>query len=224
MAISRRSLRFFLTPDPADPSAPLMQALRVWAAAILAPLAPGMQFPVGGLLAREASTPIVALACSSVVLLIAAGWRTRGGTSPGGAASGAAVDAWFCRICALVSIVAFVAMTGVRQGFGDYMVIWISMIGVMNAAALAAWLFTWLFARLIAPGTRGAANEMRVRWIVPVVTSACLIAATAHGAIDLERLRAERMRAAQRRRSRCVEKASTSRCARFSPRPASAVR
>ena len=49
-------------------------------------------------------------------------------------------------------------MTGVRQGFSDYMVIWISMIGVMNAAALAAWLFTWLIARLIAPIVRRAAN------------------------------------------------------------------
>ena len=69
-------LRFFLTPDPADPSAPFMQALRVWAAATLAPLAPDLHFAVGGLLAREASTPIVALALLVVVLLIAAGWRS----------------------------------------------------------------------------------------------------------------------------------------------------
>lgn len=197
-------LRFFLTPDPADPSAPFSQALRVWAAAILAPLAPGLHFAVGALLAREASMPIVALALLEVVLLIAAGWikpgsktpgdTTLGDTVSGGAASGPAVDAWFCRICAVASIAAMVAMTGVRQGFGDYMVIWVSTIGVMNAAALAAWLFTWLIARLSAP--RHAAN-VRLKWIVPVVTCACLIAVTAHGAVDLERLRAERIAVAR---------------------------
>ncbi len=172
-------LRFFLTNDPADPSAPFMQALRVWAAAMLAPLAPDLHFAVGGLLAREASTPIVALALFSVALLIAAGWRTRG----------AAVDAWFCRICAVASLAAIVAMTGVRQGFGDYMVAWISVIGVMNIAALAASL-------LHADRAAGVPNA-RIRWIVPVATSVCLIAVTAHGVIDLERLRAERNDAAR---------------------------
>jgi hypothetical protein len=178
-------VRFFLTPDPADPSAPFMQALRVWAAALVAPLGPGLHFPVGGLLAREASTPIVALALLEVVLLIAAALR-------------ATVDAWLCRICAVASLAAIVAMAGVRQGFGDYMVGWISVIGVMNAAALAAWLITWLFARTSAPSARGAANARAAVWIVPVATCACLIAVTAHGALDLERLRAERIAAAAR--------------------------
>lgn len=175
-------LRFFLTPDPADPSAPFAQALRVWAAALVAPLGPNLHFPVGGQLAREASMPIVALASSMVALLIAAGWRTRG----------AAVDAWFCRICALASIAAIVAMTGVRQGFGDYMVSWISTIGMLNIAALAAALFSLIAERSSTNTSTSTAENMRVRWIVPVVTSLCLIAVTAHGAIALERLRAER--------------------------------
>lgn len=180
-------LHFFLTPDPADPNAPFMQALRVWADALVAPLGPDLHFAVGGLLAREASTRIVALASFSVALLIVAGWRTR---------RGAAVDAWFCRICAVASLSALLAMTGVRQGFGDYMVAWISVIGLMNGAALAAWLFTSIAAITpIANRARGAgaANaRVSIRWIVPVVTSICLIAVTVHGARDLEGLRAAR--------------------------------
>ena len=171
-------VRFFMTPDPADPSAPFMQALRVWAAAILEPLGPGLHFAVGGLLAREASLPVVALALLIVVLLIAAGWRV---ASSG---SNAAVDAWFCRICAVASLAAIVAMTGVRQGFGDYMVSWIGVLGVMNAAALAAWLFTLIAAHRV--------TNVRLQWIVPVATSICLIAVTTHGVFDLERLRTER--------------------------------
>ena len=196
-------VRFFMTPDPADPTAPFTQALRVWADALLAPIGPSLHFAVGGLLAREAGTPMVALALLSVALLIAAGWRTRRGTASGvaggatsGDAAGAAVDAWFCRICALASLAALLAMAGVRQGYGDYMVAWINVIGLMNAAALAAWLFTFVFT-LIASRSRDAGGahataNVRIKWIVPVLTSICLIAVTVHGARDLERLRAGR--------------------------------
>jgi hypothetical protein len=182
-------VRFFTTPDPADPSAPFMQALRVWADALLAPLTPDLHFAVGGLLAREASTTRIALALFSVALLVAAGWRTRRGTT---------VDAWFCRICAVASLAAMLAMTGVRQGFGDYMVAWINVIGLMNGAALAAWLFTLLIALIARRRTSGAQStnagvrDKRIAWIVPLVTSVCLIATTVHGTLDLERLRAER--------------------------------
>jgi hypothetical protein len=223
-------VRFFLTPDPADPAAPFMQALRVWAAALVAPLGPDLHFPVGGLLAREASTPIVALGLLIVVLLIAAGWRKPGGTAASiaassDAASRGAVDAWLCRICAVASLAAIVAMTGVRQGFGDYMVGWISVIGVMNAAALAAWLITWLFARTSAWSAGGATNARAAVWIVPLATSICLIAVTAHGARDLERLRAERIAAAARNGDVRVRGESVYVALRgFSPRPASAGR
>jgi hypothetical protein len=167
--------RFFLTPNPADPGVPFVPALRVWADAILAPLGSNLPFPTGGAPASAASTPVVVLAVLSIVLLIVGGWRTSRG----------AVDAWFCRVCALLSIVALPAIMRAQGGLGDYMVAWITMIGVMNAAALAAWLFTSLFT-LIA---RGAAN-VRAAWIVPVVTCTCLIAVTAHGAMTLERNRA----------------------------------
>jgi hypothetical protein len=167
--------RFFMTPNPGDPGVPFMPALRAWASALLASFRPGLSIPGGGALASEASTPVVVLAVSSIVLLIVAGWRTSRG----------AVDAWFCRICALLSIVALPAIMRAQGGLGDYMVAWITMIGVMNAAALAAWLFTWLFTVI---ARRGA--NVRAGWIVPVVTCTCLIAVIAHGAIGLERNRA----------------------------------
>jgi hypothetical protein len=210
-------VRFFLTENPADPTAPFMQAVRVWAAALVDPFGPGLHFAVGGLLAREASTPVVALALFIVALLIAAGWRTRGPAphpSPlpaSGARESASplpfegrgqgegsqlVDAWFCRICAVASLAAMFAMTGVRQGYGDYMVIWISAIGVMNGAALMAWLFTSIASRVATVPVRIVPGRW-VRWIVPIVTCTVLIAATTHGALDLERLRAERAAAAR---------------------------
>jgi len=76
------------------------------------------------------------------------------------------------------------------------MVAWINVIGLMNGAALAAWLFTFVFTLIAsrsrdAGGARPAAN-VRIKWIVPVLTSICLIAVTVHGARDLERLRAGR--------------------------------
>jgi hypothetical protein len=88
-------------------------------------------------------------------------------------------------MCALLSIVAFAAVVRVRDDVGDYMVSWVTVLGVMSVAALAA----ALVARLAA--TRPAAP--RAKWLVPVLTSVCLIAVSAHGLIGLERLRAERL-------------------------------
>lgn len=186
-------VRFFMTEDPADPTAPFMQALRVWAAALVDPFGPALHFPVGSLLAREASTPIVALALLMVAALIGAGWRTRPDTTRG-ATTGATIDAWFCRVCAVASLAAMFAMTGVRQGYGDYMVIWISVIGIMNGAALAAWLIASIASRAAAATVNMNAP---VRWIAPVTTSILLIAVTAHGVLDLDRLRTERADAAR---------------------------
>ena len=138
MGISSKILRFFLTEDPADPSAPFMQALRVWASALLAPLGPDLHFAVGGLLAREASRRWSRCALFMVALLIAAGWRTRGGrqraarhhrlrSMRGSAASAQwhrSRQSWRC--------------SSVRGGFGDYMVAWISVIGVMKNIATFA--------------------------------------------------------------------------------------
>jgi hypothetical protein len=167
--------RFFMTPNPGDPGVPFMPALRVWADAILAPFGRGLSFPAGGAMASEASTPVLVLALLTIVLLIVAGWRTSRG----------AVDAWFCRVCVLLSIVALPAIMRAQGGLGDYMVAWISMIGVMNAAALAGWLFSMLFTSM----AHRTAN-VRAGWIVPVATCTCLIAFAAHGAATLERNRA----------------------------------
>jgi hypothetical protein len=65
------------------------------------------------------------------------------------------------------------------------MVSWVTVIGVMSIGALAAALVTRIASTRI--------PAARMKWIVPVLTSACLIAASAHGLLDLERLRAERI-------------------------------
>jgi hypothetical protein len=74
-----------------------------------------------------------------------------------------------------------VAIVRVRGGLSDHVVSWVTVVGVMSIAALAA-----------AMVTRVIAVRVRVKWLVPVLTSACLIAAAAYGLIGLERLRAER--------------------------------
>jgi hypothetical protein len=167
--------RFFLMSDPAATRGPLMAAASVWAAAMMNAFSPGEIFPDGGHMARHATTPTVAVAMTSVALLIAAGWRTSRG----------AVDAWFCRMCALVSIVAFAAVVRIRDDVGDYMVTWVTVIGVMSIGALAA--------ALMARVPAGFIPAKRIKWLVPVLTSICLIAASAHGLIGLDRMRAERL-------------------------------
>ena len=97
-------------------------------------------------------------------------------------------------MCALQSIVAFAAVVRVRDDVGDYMVTWVTIIGVMSIGALAASLAGALAAALVAHSAAFAARipAARLKWLAPVLTSVCLIAASAHGLRDLERMRAER--------------------------------
>jgi hypothetical protein len=172
--------RFFIVQDPTDAGIPLTETVTVWTMMMSAPARPGLSFPTGRGFPRVVSGWMTAAIVAVVMLLVVAGsWAGR---------SGRRVEAWCCRLCAMLSIVAFVAIARVRGGLLDHVVAWVTVIGLLAFASLAAVVTSWAGASVRSAMAR-ASVRVRPGWIVPVVSLALLAGALGQGVVELERMR-----------------------------------
>jgi hypothetical protein len=120
-------LRFFA--EPSSTPAP-REAFAVWSGTLLQPLQRDFRMAWGGSLPPTTRSPLIgAIAIGEVLLLLlAATWLAR---------RDRLVDAWLCRLCAIASLVAFIAIARIRGGLVDHLTFWNTITGTMNVAALA---------------------------------------------------------------------------------------
>ncbi len=138
-----------------------------WAGTLLQPLTSDFTAAGGGALPPMPRSAMVGwVAIGEVVLLgLASLWAAR---------RGRLVEAWLCRLSALASVVAYVAIGRIRGGLVDHLTFWNTMTGMLNAAALLGvgliWLGDFVSVSLVrlAPVT-GLTQLARVVWLARVL-------------------------------------------------------
>jgi hypothetical protein len=119
--------RFFLHAGSVQP---LATAWRTWAGALSAAFRPGFVLAVGAGYVDSASGASLVLASACVLALVPASivnWRR-----------GQRFEAVLSAICFAIAVVAFWSVRQVRNTIGDYQVFWLSIVGVLIAASVAA--------------------------------------------------------------------------------------
>jgi hypothetical protein len=182
--------RFFLTPDERFGGITWNTALQVLAFAWTAPFGPRLRLPHGQDLTVDASLVSIGLVITAIVALVMAGrWA---------AVRGMRVEAWTCRLSALMSIAAFLSIARIRGGLHEHVVWWVAIVGVISVAALAAVLITFLASRfdtaatgapIAAAGAPAPPRRFPVVSAVPAAAIVMLTIAAASGAARLDRLR-----------------------------------
>jgi hypothetical protein len=171
----RDLLRFF-AGDTVAPVFAFSVALACWSMMMNAFASPGLHLPWGVELPLNNSTWLAVLAIAQIPLLwICSRWAARRGRP---------LEAWYCRLCALTSVLALVSIARARGGLADHIVFWSSVIGVCNVAGLVAVAALWIRERWHV--TVPAAVS---RFVVPAAALVMLLVVVAFGARDLDGLR-----------------------------------
>ncbi len=109
----------------------------VWTGTLLQPLTSDFTAAGGGALPPMPRSAMVGwVAIGEVVLLaVVSLWAAR---------RGRLVEAWLCRLSAIASVIAYVAIGRIRGGLVDHLTFWNTMTGMLNAAALLGVGLIWL--------------------------------------------------------------------------------
>lgn len=173
-------LLMFFAEGSATPSS--RQTFAVWVGTLLQPLMPDFTSAWGGAMPPMPKSPLLGTSAIVEVLLlfVAATWLTK---------RGGAIEAWLCRLSAIASVIAIIAIARVRGGLVDHLTFWNTITGVMNAAALAG--AALLTVSEIARKGRAA------RWMSALVPLTCAIAMAGvayKGATVLSERRADQLK------------------------------
>jgi hypothetical protein len=168
--------RFFLAGQSVSSLISRADALASWSMVITAPIRPHLTLPGGAESPLIYSTALAAAAMAQIPMLWWAGWWA--------ARRGRPLEAWYCRLCALASVVAFVSVARVRGGLPDHIVYWVSVIGVCNISALAAVVLLWIRAHW-----RLALPRVISSIVAPVAALAFVLVSAGDGAHRFQRAR-----------------------------------
>ena len=166
--------RFFLSPDRSD-EVPRRTAIATWATAWSAALRPGLHAPYGDRLElRKDAETATAVAAAIPVLWVFGSWAAHRRRP---------VEAWCCRLSGIASIVALIAVQRIRGGIADHLVPWVTIIGLVSVASLAAVTCLWFSERVPVLARLGR------RWVVSAITIALLAGSVLDGINRLESTR-----------------------------------
>jgi hypothetical protein len=168
--------RFFLAGQSVSSLISRADALASWSMVITAPIRPHLTLPGGAESPLIYSTALTAAAMAQIPMLWWAGWWA--------ARRGRPLEALYCRLCALASVVALVSVARVRGGLPDHIVYWVSVIGVCNISALSAVVLLWIRAHW-----RVALPRVISSIVAPVAALAYVLVAAGDGAHRFQRAR-----------------------------------
>jgi hypothetical protein len=177
----------------------------IWVGTLLQPLTSDFTTAWGGALPPMPRSAIVGwVAIGEVALLV--------GVSLWAARRGRLVEAWLCRLSAIASVVAYLAIARIRGGLVDHLTFWNTMTGMLNAAALLGvgliWLGDFVSVWLVQLAPLMRLSQLAVvvrlaralqraearRWSAALVPLGCSIAVlwlASHGAVTLRQRRAQ---------------------------------
>jgi hypothetical protein len=149
---------FFSEPFDGPPWATVFG---VWGDVMSAALRPGLKMPVGWAAVSDVGNWLPALGAVQAALLgagclLAARQRNK-------------FSAALCGLGLLATLTAFWSITRIRTLIGDYMVFWMSIVGVMNWAAIVGLAIDALIRRRVAAG-----RAVAIRWVA--VAAAAVVA------------------------------------------------